>query len=268
MATAVIIREGYLPHFSFIFIPFHLSIIYFNLFSSFYHLISTSGHNFLPLFFLLFFLLTCHTSSFFGHLSLLFNSPFPSWCYSLQCSLPLLLSVYSLLSSLFSTLLFHSLFLLPSSSTSTLHISFSSTHPNFLVFSYPLFSSPFSFTFSSPPVSFPPLFSSLPVFFRRSSPHDFHPPLSTPYPIIFPLCSSSPPLSISAITQFSRVFPFQILSPCITSDLLLGVPVDYLCALLSICARSCLPPPHAQIAAKGSGINIQALQAFGGRDVW
>lgn len=261
MATAVIICEGYLPLFSFIFIPFHLTIIYFNLFSSFYHLISTSGHNFLPLFFLLFFLLSCHTSSILGHLSLLFNSLFPplfysflSFCRSPHFCPPCFPPCYFTLSFFFPLLLL--LFTFPF----LLLI---------LIFSY--FPTPFPFPLSyihSPLLFHFLLYSPLSQFFLLFLPHDFHPPLSTPYPIIFPLCSSSPPLSISVITQFSRVFPFQILSPCITSDLQLGVPVYYLCALVSICARSCLPPPHSQIAAKGSGINIQALQAFGAGDVW
>lgn len=132
------------------------------------------------------------------------------------------------------------------------------------------------FTFSHPllliilfcPLVCPLIFSSPPVFSPPSSPYGDHLSLPAPYPIISPLLSSSPPLSISAITQFSCVFPFQILSPCITSEFLLGVPVGYLCALFSICARSFLLPPHAQIAAKGSGINIQALQAFGAGDIW
>lgn len=47
---------------------------------------------------------------FFWAISLLFNSPFPPWCHSLQCSLPLVFSVSSLLSSLFSSLRFHSFF--------------------------------------------------------------------------------------------------------------------------------------------------------------
>lgn len=65
---------------------------------------------------------------------------------------------------------------------------------------------------------------------------------------------SSPPFRISAITQFGHVFPFQILSPCITSEFLQGVPVGYLCALVSIRVRSFLLPPHAQIAAKDSAL--------------
>lgn len=132
-----------------------------------------------------------HLFFFWGHLSLI-QLPFSSL---VSFSSVLLTSRFlGLLASVLLVFLpAFSLFLLPSSST--LHISFSSTHPNVLILSYRLFSSPslptslFSFTFSSLPVSFPPC-----------SPHDCHPPLSTPYPIIFPLCSSSPPLSISAIT--------------------------------------------------------------------
>lgn len=92
------------------------------------------------------------------------------------------------------------------------------------------------------------------------------PSYSSPHSLSY-FSSSSAPLRISTITQFRCVFPFQTLSPCITSEFLLGVPVDYLCALVSICGCSVLLPSHAQTAAKGSVINIQGLRAFGAGDI-
>lgn len=96
----------------------------------------------------------------------------------------------------------------------------------------------FSF-FLLPSLFIPPLliFSSscLSTYFPLLPPPVIILPLLTPHPFVPPFLSS-PPLRISAITQFSRVFPFQTLSPCITSEFLLGVPVGYLCALVSICA--------------------------------
>lgn len=79
----------------------------------------------------------------------------------------------------------------------------------------------------------------------------------------------SSPLLSSAITQHSCVFPIQILSPCITTEVLLTIPVDYLCALaLYVCAPFSLHHHMLQTAAKSSGIDIQALQAFGAEDIW
>lgn len=77
-------------------------------------------------------------------------------------------------------------------------------------------------------------------------------PFSIAMIIIFLLCYYfSSPLLSSAITQHSCVFPFQILSPCITTEVLLTIPVDYLCALAPICVCSFLPPPpHAPYSCK------------------
>lgn len=74
--------------------------------------------------------------------------------------------------------------------------------------------------------------------------YDYHLPLML-------LFFFSSPLLSSAITQHSCVFPFQILSPCITTEVLLTIPVDYLCALAPICVCSFLPPPpHAPNSCK------------------
>lgn len=84
------------------------------------------------------------------------------------------------------------------------------------------------------------------LFFRFFFPYGYCGPLFAPHAIISTLLSSSPPLLISAITQFSCAFPFQTLSPCITSVFPLGVPAAYLLALIS---------------AWGGG-------AFGVEDIW
>lgn len=134
---------------------------------------------------------------------------------------------------------------LPSSSIPSLQFS------HLLILFILLLSAPLRFTFLSPPL-------------KLSS--------SSPYPLSYfsspPLLHSSSPLCISPVIQFTCVFPFQILSPCITSEFLLGTPVDYLCALVSIHACSYFLPAPAHIAAQDSGINNQALQAFGARDIW
>lgn len=252
---------------SLIIIPFHLSIISSNL-----SLLSflPSAHNFSssPLFFVFFclhFLLTLHTPP------LLVSIP-PRLSPALLRSPPSPLRLFILSFYLFTFALWHASFL----PRRFLILNF------FLFFSF-FIQSPFTPPLHSPPP--PPLASIhprlppsdrlvcplLPVCFTFSSPalfspSRFHPPLPAPYPIIPPLHSSSP-LSISAISQFSRVFPFQILSTCITSDFLLGVPVDYLCASVSVCARRVFPPARAQRAAKDPGINIHSLQASGAADI-
>lgn len=143
----------------------------------------------------------------------------------------------------------------------TFSLPFSSSWFRHLPSSFSSIFSPFNSIHPSP-------FCSSMLYILLSSSLSSSSPYSLSYLSSPPLLHSSSPLCISAVIQFTCVLPFQILSPCITSEFLLGTPVDYLCARVSIHTCSYFLPAPAQIAAQDFSINNQALQAFDAGDIW